>query len=140
MIRGLVNVRQFGIESAAVAFTSTGSASKALMQATLPLRRFTKQHKLVTSELRSSHGPSYSAEELQAFFAARNLILREAEENTTELNLRRAAGANDFAEGRLKAAPSAGPLLPEASCELKRCRAVRMRLAELRLRLRRPAA
>jgi hypothetical protein len=95
---------------------------------------------LVTSELPSSHGPSYSAEELQALFAARNLILREAEENTTEPNLRRAAAANDFAEGCLSPSLPAGPLLPEAARELKRCRTVRMRVAELRLRLRRPAA
>ncbi len=101
------------------------------MEATLPIRRSNKKSNRLTTEFPSSHGPAYSAEELQAFLAARNLILRGAEENTTELNLRRAAAANEFTEACLKpAAPVAETIAPE----------VRVRLAQLRVRLRRPAA
>lgn len=77
--------------------------------------------------------------EIHAFLAARNLLLREAEENTTEANLRRAASANEFAENCLRPArsPYGAQSLPEAEAERERrlCRAVKLRLAELRTRL-----
>jgi hypothetical protein len=77
--------------------------------------------------------------EIHAYLAARNLVLREAEENTTELNLRRAASANEFAENCLRPArsPYQAQALPEAEAarERQHCQAVKMRLAELRTRI-----
>ena len=77
--------------------------------------------------------------EIHAYLAARNLLLREAEENTTEANLRRATSANDFAENclRLARSPYQAQALPEAEAarERQRCKAVKVRLAELRARL-----
>ena len=84
--------------------------------------------------------------EIRAYLAARNLLLREAEENTTESNLRRATAANEFAEECLREvrAPYQDQALSEAEAERERqhCQAVKMRLAELRARigLRRRAA
>ena len=113
------------------------------MQATLPRHQSNPQTEPF-HETRSAHGPVYDLAELHAFFAARNLILREAEENTTELNLRRAAAANDFAESCLPSEAWNGNRctlsVAEAAQERKRCQAVRVRLAELRVRLRRRAA
>jgi hypothetical protein len=77
--------------------------------------------------------------EIHAYLAARNLVLREAEENTTEANLRRAAAANEFAENCLRPArsPYQAQALPEieAARERQHCKAVKVRLAELRTRL-----
>jgi len=77
--------------------------------------------------------------EIHAYLAARNLVLREAEENTTELNLRRATSANEFAENCLRPArsPYQAQALPEAEAarERQHCQAVKLRLAELRTRL-----
>jgi len=77
--------------------------------------------------------------EIHAYLAARNLVLREAEENTTELNLRRAMSANEFAENCLRPArsPYEAQALPEAEAarERQHCQAVKMRLAELRTRI-----
>ena len=77
--------------------------------------------------------------EIHAFLAARNLLLREAEENTTEVNLRRAASANEFAENCLSPArsPYQTQALPEAEAarERRHCNAVKMRLAALRTRI-----
>jgi hypothetical protein len=83
--------------------------------------------------------PSPAISEIHAYLAARNLVLREAEENTTELNLRRAMSANDFAENCLRPArsPYEAQALPEveAARERQHCQAVKVRLAELRTRL-----
>lgn len=83
--------------------------------------------------------PSPAITEIHAYLAARNLVLREAEENTTELNLRRAAAANEFAETCLRPArsPYEAQALPEAEAarERQHCQAVKLRLAELRTRL-----
>ncbi len=77
--------------------------------------------------------------EIHAYLAARNLLLRGAEENTTEANLRRAASANEFAENCLRPArsPYQAQALPEAEAarERQHCNAVKLRLAELRARL-----
>ena len=77
--------------------------------------------------------------EIHAYLAARNLLLREAEENTTEANLRRATAANEFAESCLRPArsPYQAQALPEAEAarERQHCKAVKVRLAELRARL-----
>jgi hypothetical protein len=77
--------------------------------------------------------------EIRAYLAARNLLLREAEENTTEANLRRATAANEFAENCLRPArsPYQAQALPEAEAarERLRCKAVTVRIAELRARL-----
>ncbi len=111
------------------------------MPATLP-------HNLlsVISNMPSSPNQNEAAPEIQAYLAARNLLLRVAEENTTETNLRRAADANDFAETCLQPArsPYEAQSLSEAEAtrERQHCKAVRMRIAELRARagLRRRAA
>jgi hypothetical protein len=77
--------------------------------------------------------------EIRAYLAARNLLLREAEENTTEANLRRATAANEFAEECLRemGVPYQDQALSEVEAERERqhCKAVKMRLAELRARL-----
>ena len=83
--------------------------------------------------------PSPAITEIHAYLAARNLVLREAEENTTESNLRRAMSANEFAENCLRPArsPYEAQSLSEAEAarERQHCQAVKMRLAELRTRL-----
>ena len=77
--------------------------------------------------------------EIRAYLAARNLLLREAEENTIETNLRRATAANEFAEECLHemGAPYQDQALSEVEAERERqhCKAVKMHLAELRARL-----
>jgi hypothetical protein len=77
--------------------------------------------------------------EIRAYLSARNLLLREAEENTTEANLRRATSANEFAEECLRPArvPYQDQALSDAEADRERqhCKAVKMRLAELRARL-----
>ena len=84
-----------------------------------------------------ANGPAVA--EIHAYIAARNLLLREAEENTTEANLRRATAANEFAENCLRPArsPYEAQSLPEdeAARERQHCKAVKVRLAELRARL-----
>lgn len=96
------------------------------------------------SETPSSPAQSEAALEIHAYLAARNLLLREAEENTTESNLRRAAAANEYAELCLR--PARSPYQTqslsemEAARERQHCKAVKMRLAELRARVRRRAA
>src|SRR4029079_7493366 len=73
--------------------------------------------------------------EIHAYLAARNLVLREAEENTTELNLRRGASGNELAQNCVHPArsPYEAQALPEAEAarERQHCQAVKLRLAEL---------
>jgi hypothetical protein len=84
--------------------------------------------------------------EIHAYLAARDLLLREAETDTTESHLRRAWAANELAESWLRPArsPYEAQSLPEAAAvrERLRCNAVKVRLAQLRTRagLRRHAA
>ena len=110
-----------------------------VMQATLPLR----QSLNINSEKTPFAAPASpeansAAVEINAYLAARNLLLREAEKNTTEINLRRAAAANEFAENCLRSgrSPYEAQALPEADAERERthCRSVKLRLAELRAR------
>jgi hypothetical protein len=72
------------------------------MQATLLLRQSLNLNSTETPS--ASHASSEANSvtvEIHAYLAARNLLLREAEKNTTEINLRRAAAANEFAENCL---------------------------------------
>ena len=84
--------------------------------------------------------------EIHSYLAARDLLLREADANPTEANLRRASAANEFAESCLRPArsPYQAQALPEAEAarERLRCNSVKVRLAQLRIRagLRRRAA
>ena len=112
------------------------------MQATLPLCG----PLTVNSKEISFADSDCGAVEIHSYLAARNLLLREAEQNTTEANLRRAAAANEFAENCLRSNqfPYQAQGLPEieAARERQHCQAVKLRLAELRARagLRRRAA
>ncbi len=115
------------------------------MQALLPLQSVMISHNSVR---RSSVAPATSdaVHEIHSYLAARNISLREAEENTTEASLRRAATANDFVENCLRPAraPYQAQSLPEAEAarERQHCQAVKVRIADLRARagLRRRAA
>jgi hypothetical protein len=76
--------------------------------------------------------------EIRSFLAARDLLLRQAEVNPTESNLRRACAANEFAESCLRPArsPYQAQALSEAEAarERLRCNAAKVRLVELRTR------
>lgn len=116
------------------------------MQATLPLQQTAMNSK--GNMPKSSAAPTGDGAfaEIHSYLAARDLLCREAEANTTESNLRRAWAANEFAESCLRPAPSPyqdqALLEAEAACERLRCKAVKVRLAQLRVRagLRRRAA
>jgi len=87
-----------------------------------------------------AHPPaaSYASVEIDSYLAARDLFLREADANTTDLTLRRAWAANEFAESCLR--PGRSPYQAqslseaEAARERLRCNAVKLRLAQLRTR------
>jgi hypothetical protein len=91
-------------------------------------------------------GATVASPEIHSYLAARDLLLREADANPTEANLRRASAANEFAESCLRPArsPYQAQALPEAEAarERLRCNSVKVRLAQLRIRagLRRRAA
>ncbi|HEY2799229.1 MAG TPA: hypothetical protein VGI85_01430 [Chthoniobacterales bacterium] len=115
------------------------------MQATLPPRRIkvrSAKSAATSSPPAATAGPA--AEEIYAFIAARDLLLADAEEATTEGSLHRLWMANEFAERCLEPArlPYAGQTLPaaEAAWERQRCKTVKVRIAELRTRVRRHAA
>ncbi|MEO6970288.1 MAG: hypothetical protein ABI217_05290 [Chthoniobacterales bacterium] len=107
------------------------------MQETLPLDRPTMISENASQQVPAS--PATTVSEIYAYIAARNLLLRELEENTTDTNLRRATTANQFAENCLRPArsPYEAQALPEAEAarERQHCNAVKLRLAELRARL-----
>ena len=109
------------------------------MEQTLPLDRPTLISENASQQAPARPEASSTLSEIYAFIAARNLLLREVEENTTEVNLRRATAANEFAENCLRPArsPYQAQALPEAEAarERQHCQAVKMRLAELRARL-----
>jgi hypothetical protein len=115
------------------------------MQATLPHRKTRTTHSAKPAA-RPAAPPDNRAvmEEIFSFIAVRDLLLAEAEELTTEASLHRVWMANEFAERCLE--PSRPPYqaqsLPEAEAlfERRRCKAVKLRLAELRSRVRRHAA
>jgi hypothetical protein len=115
------------------------------MLATLP--RHQPAMKSETNSPKSDSAESTSAAlEIHSYLAARDLLLREADANTTEANLRRAWAANEFAQSCLRPArsPYQAQALPEAEAarEQLRCNAVKVRLVQLRVRagLRRRAA
>ena len=109
------------------------------MRETLPLDRPTTISENAPQQVPVKPETNPAASEIHAYLAARNLLLREAEENTTETNLRRATAANEFAENCLR--PSRSPYQAqslseaEAARERQHCKAVKLRLAELRARL-----
>ena len=109
------------------------------MEQTLPLDRPTLISENASQQAPARPEASSTIAEIYAFIAARNLLLREVEENTTEANLRRATAANEFAENCLRPArsPYQAQSLPEAEAarERQHCSAVKVRLAELRTRL-----
>jgi hypothetical protein len=79
----------------------------------------------------------YAVEEINAYIAVRDGLLVEAEEITTRARLDRVTIANEFVETCLR--PARSPY--EAQClvetdairERKRCAAVKVRIAQLRL-------
>jgi hypothetical protein len=109
------------------------------MQETLPLDRPIITSEAASQKIVASPATSSTTPEIYAFIAARNLLLRELEENTTAVNLRRATAANEFAENCLR--PARSPYQAqslsetEAARERQHCKAVKVRLAELRIRL-----
>jgi hypothetical protein len=111
------------------------------MQATLPRRR-AKTRPAKPSAAASSNDAA--AEEIYAFIAMRDLLLAEAEDATTETSLHRLWMANEFAERCLEPArpPYQAQTLPpaEAARERQRCKAIKLRISELRTRTRRHAA
>jgi len=78
-----------------------------------------------------------AVEEINAYIAVRDVFLLEAEEVTTPPRLDRLTIANEFVETCLKPAlpPYEAQCLAEtdAICERKRCAAVKVRIAKLRL-------
>jgi hypothetical protein len=108
------------------------------MREALPLDRPATISENASQRAPASSGTNVAASEICAYIAARNLLLRDVEENTTEANLRRATAANDFAENCLGPArsPYEAQALPEAEAarERQHCKAVKVRLAELRAR------
>lgn len=116
------------------------------MQATLPSRA-TRKGSASKPTLRASVTSQERravAEEIFSFIAVRDLLLEEAEEHTTEASLHRVWMANEFAERCLEPArpPYQAQTLPEAEAvfERRRCQTVKVRIAELRTRVRRRAA
>jgi hypothetical protein len=116
------------------------------MQATLPPDQSTTFSEKAFRGVPPPTTVSCAAIEIHSYLAARDLLFREAEENPTETNLRCAADANEMAEACLRPArsPYQAQSLPaaEAARERQHCKAVKMRIAELRARagMRRRAA
>ena len=82
-------------------------------------------------------GSTQAVEEINAYIAVRDVFLVEAEEVTTPARLDRLTISNEFVETCLKPAlpPYEAQCLAEtdAICERKRCAAVKVRIAKLRL-------
>ena len=116
------------------------------MQATLPLYQPAMKSQRITPKTTAAHAAESVSGEIHAYLAARDLLLREAEADTTESHLRRAWAANELAETWLRPArsPYEAQSLSEGEAvrERLRCNAVKVRLAQLRTRagLRRHAA
>lgn len=107
------------------------------MQATLPLQQTAMNPTKTASKSPATLSADCASVEIHSFLAARDLLFREADANTTYSNLRRACAANEFAESCLRPArsPYQAQSLPEeeAAGERLRCNAVKMRLAQLRV-------
>jgi hypothetical protein len=116
------------------------------MQATLPLHQPAMNSPKTTRKSPAAPAADSASLEIHSYLAARDLLLHEAEADTTESHLRRAWAANELAESWLRPArsPYQAQSLPEAEAarERLRCNAVKVRLAQLRTRagLRRHAA
>lgn len=112
------------------------------MQATLTSRR--PEQKSSAKPAPKTAAPNPVAEEIFSFIAVRDLLLAEAEEQPTEASLHRVWMANEFAERCLEPArpPYQAQSLSaaEAIFERRRCKTVKVRLAELRTRIHRQAA
>jgi hypothetical protein len=109
------------------------------MQATLPLDQATTISPKATRQPPTPAAASnYAAVEIHSYLAARDLLFREAEENPTDDNLRRALAANETVENCLRPvrSPYQAQSLPEAEAarERQHCKAVKLRIAELRAR------
>ena len=108
------------------------------MQATLPLHQPAMNSQKTMRKSPVPPATDGASGEIHAYLAARDLLLREAEANTTESHLRRAWAANELAENWLRPArsPYEAQSLPEAEAarERLRCNAVKVRLAQLRTR------
>lgn len=114
------------------------------MQATL-LTRKAKKCSLKTRGLNpGSNQASSAAAEIHSFLVVRDSLLGEAEESPNEANLHRLWMANEFAERCLEPArpPYQAQSLPtaEATRERDRCKTIKLRITELRNRVRRHAA
>ncbi len=107
------------------------------MQATLPHRR-SKTRPLKSAPTTASPPKKNAAEEIHAFLAVRDILLAEAEDEPNEVNIHRLWMANDFAERCLE--PARPPYEAQALAngesvrERQRCKAIKMRIAELRRR------
>jgi hypothetical protein len=113
------------------------------MHTTLPFRQ--TAHILQKNQRESALPRANPArDEIEACLATRDLLLREAEKQTTEINVRRAISANEFASDCLHPArsPYEAQALPDslAANERLRCQTVKVRLAELATFLRLRAA
>lgn len=110
------------------------------MQATLPLKQRTKISEKPNIKTPASTFASCAAlDEIHAYLAARDLFLRQAEENPTDATLDRAWAANEFAEACLRPArsPYQDQSLPEADAarQRDRSRLAEIWITELRARL-----
>ena len=86
---------------------------------------------------RGESSSKQAVEEINAYIAVRDVLLVEAEEVTTRARLDRLAIANEFVETCLRPArsPYEAQCLAETNAirERKRCAAVKVRIAQLRL-------
>ena len=136
-IRDRLLARNFWKKSAVNdAVTSMRPAFHKGMQATLPLHQPAMNSQKTMPQTPAAPTAERASVEIHSYLAVRDLLFRETDANPTELNLRRAGAANEFAESCLRPArsPYQAQALPEAEAarERLRCRAVKMRLAQLR--------
>ncbi len=86
--------------------------------------------------------PTSATNEIQAYLALRDQALAHAEETMTEVALQRAMMANDFAINCLEPAraPYEAQCLPEVEAKRERqhCETVKIRIANLRMRVAAP--
>src|SRR5881392_3609677 len=109
------------------------------MQGILSHDRLVNFSKSSNTKAASSPAASAASEEIHSYLRIRDLLLSQAAEAPTEANLHRAWMANEFAEKCLRPARSLyeAQSLPEAEAarERQRCKAVKVRVAELRARI-----
>ena len=109
--------------------------------ATKPRQHPSRSHSSTSHSAARFHASHDALEEINAYIAVRDGLLEEAEQDLTESALERLIQANQFVANCLKPArsPYHAQSSPEvdAMCELKRCRAIDVRIAGMRAR---PAA